>query len=306
MSDNYYQDNGSYPNNQGSTNRYSLNESQLNEPQSNQYGEYSQYGQSNSYYNQYEQQMQAQGGYQNSQYGAFQNNYYSAQQKAVLNGGYASEANVREVLTNSFLYMFLGLLVTGIIAAFVANKIMTEGEFNATAFIVALILEFPVVIAANTAMRHNNVTMSYVLFFLYSGLNGFTLSVVLVAYTTESVVSVFFICAAIFGVMAAIGALTKVDLSSLGAILLVGLLGIIIAGIVNIFLGSESLDYAISIIGVVIFIGLTAYDTQKIKTMASTHRDYSPNVIGLWGALELYLDFVNLFLKLLRLLGRRR
>ena len=72
------------------------------------------------------------------------------------------------------------------------------------------------------------------------------------------------------------------------------------------FLGSESLDYAISIIGVVIFIGLTAYDTQKIKTMASTHRDYSPNVIGLWGALELYLDFVNLFLKLLRLLGRRR
>jgi len=250
--------------------------------------------------------MQAQGGYQNSQYGAFQNNYYSAQQKAVLNGGYASEANVREVLTNSFLYMFLGLLVTGIIAAFMANKILTEGEFNYTAFMVAVILEFPVIIAADKATEHNDVALSYILFFLYSGLNGITLSTVLIIFTPDSVVSVFFICAAIFGVMAAIGALTKVDLSSLGAICLAGLFGIIIASMVNRFLGSETLDYAISIIVVVLFLGLTASDTQKIKTKASTHRNYSPNVIGLWGALELYLDFVNLFLHLLRLLGRRR
>lgn len=314
MSDNYYQDNDSYPNNQGSSNRYSLNESQLNEPQtsqSNQYGEYSQYGQSNqtnSYYNQYEQQMQAQSGYQNSQYGAFQNNYYAAQQKTVLNGGYssASEATVREVLTNSFLYMFLGLLVTGIISTFFANKILETGNFNVPAFFVALALEFVVVIAAQSAMKNNNVTLSYILFFAYSAINGFTLSIVLIAYTSESVVSVFFICAAVFGVMAAFGALTKLDLTNMGSILMVGLFGLIIACIINIFLGSERIDYIISIVGVVIFVGLTAYDTQKIKTLASTHTGYSPAVIGIWGALELYLDFINLFLKLLRLLGKRR
>ncbi len=310
MSDNYYQNNDSYSNNQSSTNKYSLKENQLDNAhygETSQYNPYGQSTQSNSYYNQYAQTSQS--GYQNSPYGSFQNDYYSAQQKTILNGGYsreASETAVREVLTNAYLYMFLGLLVTGIIAAFMATKILGEGYFNVTAFMVALIMEIPVVIAANVAMKKNNVTLSYILFFLYSALNGMTLSVVLVAYTTQSVVSVFFICAAVFGIMTAFGALTKMDLSGIHSILMAGLFGLVIACLVNLFLKSAGLDYIVSIVGVVVFTGLMATDTQKIKNSVSIHPNYSPAVLGLFGALQLYLDFLNLFLKLLRLLGKRR
>lgn len=319
MSDNYYENNDSYSNNQSSTNKYSLNESQLNEThygetnqynsygQQNQYNPYGQSAQSNSYYNQYGQPSQS--GYQNSAYGTAYNDYYPTQQRTVLNGGYSrevSEATVRSVLTNAYLYMFLGLLVTGIFSSFMANSILDSGELNVPLFLVALFLELPVVIGASSAMKKNNVTLSYILFFLYSALNGITLSVLLISYTTQSLVTAFFMCAAIFGIMTAFGAFTKMDLTKIGSLCAIGLFGIIIASIINFFIGSNSIDYAVSAIAIVIFIGLTAYDTQKIKDMASSHSSYSPTVIGLWGALELYLDFINLFIRILRIMGRRR
>ncbi len=312
MSDNYYQNNDSYSNNQSSTNKYSLKENQLDNAhygETSQYNPYGQSTQSNSYYNQYAQTSQS--GYQNSPYGSFQNDYYSAQQKTILNGGYsreASETAVREVLTNAYLYMFLGLLVTGIIAAFIATRIFENGLTPTTAkiFIAALVMEFPVVIFAHIAMKKNNVTLSYVLFFLYSAINGISFSGVLLIYRPQSVVSVFFICAAVFGIMTAFGALTKMDLSGIHSILVAGLIGLLIACLVNMFLKSEGLDYIITIVGVVVFTGLMATDTQKIKDSVSIHPNYSPAVLGLFGALQLYLDFLNLFLNLLRLLGKRR
>jgi len=122
----------------------------------------------------------------------------------------------------------------------------------------------------------------------------------------QSIVTVFFVTSAMFGVTAAVGALTKKNLASWGNYLFMGLIGIILASLVNMFLKSSSLDFAISIIGVLLFVGLTAFDTQKIKAIATDlNGSYSMNVLGMWGALELYMDFINLFLYLLRIFGRR-
>jgi FtsH-binding integral membrane protein len=147
-----------------------------------------------------------------------------------------------------------------------------------------------------------------IVFILYSVLNGLTLSIIFLIYTTGSIASTFFVTAGTFAVMSAYGYLTKSDLSKWGNILFMGLIGIIIASIVNYFMQSETLYAIITYIGVLIFVALTAYDTQKIKTMniignEGTDEDKKEAIMG---ALTLYLDFINLFLYLLRLLGRRR
>jgi len=147
------------------------------------------------------------------------------------------------------------------------------------------------------------------LFLLYSGLNGLTLTPILLAYTAESVAATFVISAGMFGAMSVYGLLTKKDLTSWGSLLFMGLIGIIIAMIVNIFLQSSAMAFAISCIGVVIFLGLTAYDTQKLKTMGENVPMNDASAIRrgtILGALTLYLDFINLFLMLLRLMGDRR
>jgi FtsH-binding integral membrane protein len=139
-------------------------------------------------------------------------------------------------------------------------------------------------------------------------LNGITLSPILLIYTGASVAATFFITAATFGVMSIAGYVTKKDLSTMGSYLMMGLIGVIIASVVNMFLHSETMDYIISYLGVFIFIGLTAYDTQKIKTLGqeALNNGASMQKIAILGALTLYLDFVNLFLYLLRLFGRRK
>jgi FtsH-binding integral membrane protein len=146
------------------------------------------------------------------------------------------------------------------------------------------------------------------LFLLYSVLNGLTFSVIFLVYTASSIGSTFFVTAATFGVMSIYGYTTKRDLTSLGNLMFMALIGLIIASVVNIFLGSEMLYWITTYAGVLIFVGLTAYDTQKIKQMASTDFGTSENVQkgALMGALRLYLDFINLFLFLLRLFGRRK
>jgi FtsH-binding integral membrane protein len=145
------------------------------------------------------------------------------------------------------------------------------------------------------------------LFFLYAGLLGIMLSSIFLTYTGASITRVFFISAAAFGALSLYGYTTQRDLSAFGAFLIMGLFGIIIAMVVNIFLKSSALDFAISVIGVGVFAGLTAWDTQKIKEMYDVNDDGT--VAGrkvVMGALSLYLDFINLFLMLLRLLGDRR
>jgi len=294
-----------------------------NNPYGNQYynqGQYPQgqgYGQNqygNQYPNQYQQnpqQMYQQQMYQQQMNAGFGRGAFgmpnAAQQQAQ---GYGQSISVQTILTRSFLFMFIALLVTGITALLVANSWSEGGALGRFVygtrygFIVFIIAEIAVVIGANVAMKKNNLVLSAILFFVYSVVNGLTLSVIFLAYTKASITQVFFIAAGIFGAMALIGAFTKLDLSKLGTILIIGLFGIVIASLINMFIGSSGLTTLISVLGVVIFTGLTAYDVQKIKKMAANPSGYDPNVIGLYGAMELYLDFINLFLYLLRLFGR--
>jgi hypothetical protein len=145
------------------------------------------------------------------------------------------------------------------------------------------------------------------LFLLYSVLNGATLSSIFLIYSVDSIATTFFVTAGTFGVMALYGAVTKQDLSKLGNILVMALIGVIIATVVNLFLKNGLLDMVVSGIGVLVFVGLTAYDTQKIKLMlADAEAGETTEKIALLGALSLYLDFVNLFLHLLRFMGGRK
>ena len=142
-----------------------------------------------------------------------------------------------------------------------------------------------------------------ILFGLYSFVTGLTLSTIFIAYRMDSIVMVFGITSLMFAIMAVIGTITNIDLTKLGPILLMGLIGIIIASIINIFIGSQAFDLGITIIGIVIFTLYIAYDVQKVKYMAQTLEEDKAAILC---AFELYLDFINLFIKLMRLLGKRR
>lgn len=209
-----------------------------------------------------------------------------------------------------YVWMTLALVLTGITAYGVASSpglMMTI--FQTPAIMWGLIIaELAIVIAISAAINRLSLTTATLLFVLYSVLNGATLSLIFAVYTMSSIANVFFITAGTFGVMAAYGYFTKRDLSSWGKLLLMALIGLIIATLVNVFLvKSSGFDLILSYAGVLIFVGLTAYDTQKIKQMLATQTDMGEGAqkVALLGALSLYLDFINLFLYLLRIFGRR-
>lgn len=212
---------------------------------------------------------------------------------------------IPEVVSKSFLFMFVALLITAFAAfntsiEFVYKLVMTD------TFYLFFIAEIAIVLISNYAIRKNNAILAAILYIAYSYLTGVTLSIIFLAYSMSSIASVFLITAAVFAIMAVYGMITKTDLSSIGNICFMGLLGIIIAGLVNAFiLHSSGLDFAISCIGVLIFVGLTAYDVQKIKERAQAATTENTMTLALFGAFELYLDFINLFLKLLSLFGKR-
>ena len=172
-----------------------------------------------------------------------------------------------------------------------------------------LIAEIGLVWYLSARIRQISFTTATVLFIIYSILNGATLSVIFLAYTASSIANTFFITAGTFAATGIYGYVTKKDLSSLGSLCIMGVIGLIIATVVNIFLASDALTMVISYIGVALFVGLTAYDTQKIKRLLLSN-DMEVNEetqkIALLGALTLYLDFINLFLYLLRILGDRK
>jgi hypothetical protein len=171
-----------------------------------------------------------------------------------------------------------------------------------------LLLELAIVWGLSAAISKIPALLGVLIFLFYAGLNGVTFSIIFLVYDIGSIAYTFFICAAMFGATSIFGFVTKMDLSRVGGILMMALVGLIIASVVNIFVASSTLDWIISYAGVVIFVGLTAYDTQKIKQM-SVGIDSSSEEGGkasIMGALTLYLDFINLFLFLLRILGRRR
>ena len=208
-----------------------------------------------------------------------------------------------------YVWMTLALVITGVTAYGVATSpgLMMAIATNKLLFWGLIIAEFGLVLAISAAINKLSLTTATMLFVLYSVINGATLSFIFAIYTMSSIASVFFITAGTFAVMAFIGYTTKKDLTSMGKILLMALIGIIIATVVNIFLKSTGLEMIVSYLGVLIFVGLTAYDSQKIKNMLQMAPDASEGSqkLALLGALTLYLDFINLFIYLLRIFGRR-
>ena len=208
-----------------------------------------------------------------------------------------------------YVWMTLALVITGVTAYGVATSpgLMMAIATNRLLFWGLIIAEFGLVVAISAAINKLSLTTATLLFVLYSVINGATLSFIFAIYTMSSIASVFFITAGTFAVMAVIGYTTKKDLTSMGKILIMALIGIIIATVVNIFLKSTGLQMIVSYLGVLIFVGLTAYDSQKIKQMLLDAPDAGEGAqkIALLGALSLYLDFVNLFIYLLRIFGRR-
>ena len=208
-----------------------------------------------------------------------------------------------------YVWMTLALALTGFTAYGVATSpgIITALYSNSILLWGLVIAEFAIVFGVSAAINRLSLTTATLLFVLYSVINGALFSSIFLLYTMSSIASVFFITAGTFGVMALVGYTTKKDLSSMGKILFMALIGIIIATIVNIFLKSSGLEMIVSYLGVLIFVGLTAYDTQKIKNMLLMAPDASEasQKIALLGALNLYLDFINLFIYLLRIFGRR-
>lgn len=214
---------------------------------------------------------------------------------------------VRQSVTRAFVWMTLGLAITGLTALFVADSNLIEVIFSSGSFWMLVIAELAVVWFLSSRIMKLSMPVATVAFAVYSLLNGVMLSPIFLVYTGESIASTFFITAGTFGTMAVFGYTTKRDLSSWGSYLMMALIGLIIASLVNMFVGSSLLMWVISYLGVLIFVGLTAYDTQRIKEMIaqSVGDEEQTKKVALLGALNLYLDFINLFIYLLRLFGRR-
>lgn len=226
-----------------------------------------------------------------------------------------AQSSVKSFLSNVFTYMTGALAITGVIAywfsgseALMSNLI--NYETGGMTFLGYAVMFAPLIFVLVMSFSFNKLSSFtlLLLFIAYSAVMGVSLSFIFLAYTAASISSTFFITAGTFGVMAFLGYTTKQDLTKFGSILIMALIGIIIAMVVNMFLGSAMMDYIISCLGVLIFTGLTAYDVQKLKRIGSgvEYGTESTNKLAIMGALNLYLDFVNLFLFLLRLFGDRR
>ena len=218
------------------------------------------------------------------------------------------DVGLRQYMLRVYNYMTGGLALTGIIAYVVGtDPTFFQAIYGTPAAWVVMFAPFAIVLAYSFGIQRMSAGLAQVLFWAFAALMGLSLSYIFVAYAHASIARVFFITAGTFAGMSLYGYTTKRDLTGFGSFLFMGLLGLVIAMLVNMFLHSAALDFALSVIGVLIFTGLTAYDTQSIKEQYSANDDGTASgrkaVIG---ALRLYLDFVNLFLMLLRLFGRRR
>lgn len=234
---------------------------------------------------------------------SFQSNYSPAATGAV-----GIDQGLRAYMLGVYRYMAGGLGLTGLVALLtVSSPVLLQAIFGSGLHWLLFIAQIGLVLWLSLRIERLSFGAVRAIYWSYAALNGLTLSVLLLAYTGESVARVFFITAASFGALSIYGYTTKKDLTAFGSFLIMGLFGLILASIVNIFLPGGPLSFVISAVGVLIFAGLTAYDTQKIKLMYDGYD--SAELAGkksVMGALALYLDFINLFIYLLRFLGDRR
>lgn len=224
--------------------------------------------------------------------------------------GKEQNAVFAKLMRSVYLWMVFALVITGLTAAYVANSpaYISALVNNPVLFYGVIIAELAVVFILSGRIHKMSFLTASLMFIFYSLLTGVSLSTIFLAYTESSIATTFLITAGTFGTMSLVGFVTKKDLSKLGGILFMALIGLIIATVVNIFLVSDTLGWIINYVGVLIFVGLTAYDTQKIKQMM---REYGTDIneqtqkMALMGSLSLYLDFINMFLYLLRIFGNR-
>lgn len=228
----------------------------------------------------------------------------------VVSGDAAASRILAEESANTFMskvyrWMFAGLALTGVTSYVVASS---QELFSAIApFMMPLfIAELVMVLAFSFLASKVNSAVAAAMFLAYAFMNGLTFSVLFIVYTQASLFSTFAITAGMFGAMSIYGTVTKKDLTSWGSFLFMGLIGIVLAGLVNLFLQSPAVSWVASLAGVLVFTGLTAYDTQKLRNMQSSAAYASAGSMAIQGALMLYLDFINLMLSLLRLMGKRR
>jgi FtsH-binding integral membrane protein len=218
--------------------------------------------------------------------------------------------NITVYLTRVYNWMALALFITGLIAYYTASgeQIMNMIYSSRFVFFGLIIGELLLVVYLTRAINKMSQYTAIMAFILFSVLNGLTMSVIFMIYTTESIASTFYITAGTFGAMSLYGYFTKKDLTSIGNMAMMGLIGIIIASIVNMFFKSDMMGWIITYIGVAVFVALTAYDTQKLKQIGANgfNNGESMEKIAIMGALTLYLDFINLFLFLLRIFGGRK
>lgn len=224
--------------------------------------------------------------------------------------GYLSSERVNtasDLIRRVYGWMTIALGITGLTSYVVAGNITIQNLLLTNAWFSwgLLFLQLGMVIYLSARVMKMSLNTASVMFVLYSFVTGIVFSLLFTMYTKESLATTFFITGALFGVMSLYGWTTKRDLTSMGSILFMGLIGIIIASVVNIFLKSTMLYWITTYVGVFIFIGLVVYDTQKLKQLAGMADSDSRSKLAIIGALSLYLDFINLFLMLLRIFGRR-
>lgn len=220
---------------------------------------------------------------------------------------YARESNL---MYRVYAWMCFALTLTACTAYYVSTNPAVKNFIfaNRPVFMIVILLQLGLVVVLSMLLDRISMFTAVILFTLYSLFSGVTLSTIFIVFTLPSIVITFFVTAGMFGAMAAYGYFTKADLSSMGSFLFMALIGLIVGGLANLYFKSESFDYILSFIGVIVFTLFTAYDVQKIKYMTEQMLGDSQTMakVSLIGALMLYLDFVNLFLFLLRFLGRRK
>lgn len=256
------------------------------------------------------------GNYSNESYSSGNSYSQPTDSYSTFESGYGAPVNLtsmtlketlaQEVVSKSFLFMFIALMISAL-GAYIMKPEVALMLLQGKSYFLVFILQLALVGGCTKAISSNSAVIGGILFAAYSFLTGAIFSFIVLIYTASSIVSAFIITAAIFAIMAIVGLVTKIDLTKFGSLAMMALLGTLVAVFVNrILFRSGIVELVLSVVQILIFVGLTAYDAQKIKKSVAISNDNNVLSLALMGALQLYLDFINIFLRILRIFGRRR